>query len=249
MENQALDFILNRKSIRKFKPKPISKEIINTIVKAGQRAPTACGMQLYSFVLVTDPKIKNDIFEEIGKHKYTEGAPVWIVVCADLARQSELFKILGVRANFGKLNKLIPSLFDAVLAAENMVIAAETLGLGSVFVGTIWKCMKRVATILNLPGEVLPLALLCLGYPDEAPPLKPRWPLEAVLHENAYKLSSKEVMEKYYKEGNRELVDMKYFRKGIKDWAEHWQTKFKIEETTKQEKIFRKDLHELGFLP
>jgi len=91
--------------------------------------------------------------------------------------------------------------------------------------------------------------LLCLGYPDENPPIRPRWPLEAVLHENAYKMPSKKLMKQYYDEANTRLVKMGYFKGKIKSWAEHWQAKFPSNEMKEWEETLRKDLRELGFLP
>ena len=249
MENRALDFVFQRRSIRKFKQKTVPKEIINRIVEAGQRAPTACGMQPYSFVLVSDPKIREEIFKAIGRQKCMEEAPVWIIICADMARQLELFRMLGIKTEFGEFGKLISSVVDASLAAENMTIAAEMLGLGSVFIGSVWDAMKRIAEILGLPADVLPVILLCLGYADEAPPIRPRWPLKAVFHENTYKMPSKGLMKKYYEEASRRLVEMNYFKKGIRNWAEHWQAKFPTEDMRKWEETLKKNLRELGFSP
>ena len=249
MENRALDLIFQRRSIRKFKSKAVPKEMINRIVEAGQRAPTACGMQTYSFILVSKPKIREEICKAIGRQECMEEAPVWIIVCADMARQLELFKMLRIETKFGELGKLISSVVDASLAAENMAIAAEMLGLGSVFVGSVWDAMKRIAEILGFPADVLPVVLLCLGYSDEAPPIRPRWPLEAVLHENGYKMPSKGLMKKYYEDANRRLVEMNYFKKGIRNWAEHWQAKFQTEDMRKWEETLKKDLRELGFCP
>ena len=247
-KQQVLDVIFQRKSIRKFKPKPIPRKIIEKIVEAGQRAPTACGMQAYSFILVTDKKIREEIFEAIGKQKCMEEAPTWIIVCADLARQLKLFEILGVKTKFGEASKLVSTVIDASLTVENMVIAADALGLGSVCIGSIWDSMKRIAEILKFPRHVLPIVLLCLGYPDESPPTRPRWPLKAVTHENSYQMPSEKLMKEYYENANKQLVKMQYFPKNVSSWTEHWQRKFKPEGMVEWEKKIRKDLQELGFL-
>jgi len=249
MDNPTLETIFQHRSIRRFKARKVSRRLINLIVEAGQRAPTACGMQTYSFVLVTDPNVRETIFKAIGRQKCMEQAPTWIVVCADLARQFELFKIIGVKTKFGPLGKLIPSVVDAVLAAQNMVVAAEALGLGTVFIGSIWDAMKQVGETLKVPHNVLPILLLCLGYPDEAPPTRPRWPRQAVLHENCYKMPSENMMREYYQRANKELIEMKYFSKNIGNWAEHWQNKFDPKNVHEWEKTLRKDLQKMGFLP
>jgi nitroreductase len=249
LENPTVDTIFNHRSIREFKAKKVPRKLINLIVEAGQRAPTACGMQTYSFVLITDPKIREKLFKVIGQQKCMKQAPTWIIICADMARQLELFKILKVKTDFGPLGKLIPSVIDAVLAAQNIALAAESFGLGTVFIGSVWDVMKKVAAILQVPKDVLPMLLLCIGYPDEMPPRRPRWPLKAVLHENCYAMPSRKLMEQYYQKANKELAEMKYFSKGVGSWAEHWQRKFPKEGVEKWEAILKQDLADLGFLP
>ena len=249
MENPTLNSIFQHRSIRKFKARKVPRKLINLIVEAGQRAPTACGMQTYSFVSITEPNVREMLFKVIGRQKCMEQAPTWIVICADMARQHQLFKTLKVKTDFGPLGKLIPSVIDAALAAENMMLAAESLGLGAVFIGSIWDVMKKVAAILQVPKDVLPMLLLCIGYPDEMPPRRPRWPLKAVLHENRYIMPSRKLMEQYYRKANKELVEMEYFRKGVGSWAKHWQRKFPQKGVEKWERILKRDLTELGFLP
>jgi len=249
MDNPTLQTVLQHRSIRKFKKRKVSRRLVRQIVEAGQRAPTACGMQTYSFVLVTASNIREEILSAIGRQKCMEQAPTWIVICADLARQLELFSMLKVRTQFGPLGKLIPSIVDATLAAQNMVIAAESLGLGTVFIGSVWDAMKKVAKMLKAPSNVLPIIMLCVGYPDEKPPRRPRWPLKAVLHENHYAMPSKELMKKYYQRANRELGNMNYFSKGVDSWAEHWQRKFDPSKVEEWEAIMRTDLQGMGFLP
>lgn len=246
-----LEVLLKRRSIRRFKKKQVQREIVDKLVKAGQRAPTQSGIQSYSFILITDLEIRERILKTIEPQECMKQAPIWIIICIDFARPLELFKMLGVEAEFGEVTKLFTGIIDACLAAENIVIAAESLGLGSVFIGRIWLALKSIAEIINLPKDVLPILLLCIGYPDESPPLRPRWPIGAVLHENLYNMTSNQVMRKYYEEANETLIKMKYFkrfRKEISSWAEHWQSKFK-ELANKWEESFKRDLRSLGFLP
>lgn len=246
---KSLEIVLNRRSIRKFKSKPVPRKIINKIVEAGQRAPTHCGMQAHSFILITDRKMKEQIFKIIGRQECMEQAPVWIMICADLARQLELLRILGVETEYGKVGKLLLCIIDAALAAENMTIAVEAYGLGSVFIGAVWEELKKVSDILELPNDVVPIVLLCFGFPNEAPPKRPRWPLKAVFHENTYRMPTTKEMKKYYEEANQKLLEMKYFDENIHNWAEHWQSKFQPEEIKEWEEKLRNDLRELGFLP
>jgi nitroreductase len=229
-----LNAILNRKSIRKFLPKKVSKENIRKIVMAGQRAPTACRMETYSFILVNDPQTRRKIMDATVSHgstrKFMMEAPLWFMICVDYARQFRLNETLGVDARFEKMSKLVLGLVDAALAAENMVIAAEALGLGSCFVGSVWTAPKRVAEILNIPKNVFPFLLLCIGYPDETPTIRARWPIEAVLHENVYKYPAKDVVLDHAKT------------------RESWETSSPYRLREGVEKDIIKSLVELGFL-
>ncbi|MDP6458222.1 MAG: nitroreductase family protein [Candidatus Bathyarchaeota archaeon] len=190
--------ILERKSIRKFKSKKVSKEHIKKIVKAGQRAPTACKVEAYSFILISDQQKRTEIMDATVSHQSTRQfmmeAPVWIVICTDYARHIKLSEKLGIEAKFETVSKFILGLIDASLAAENMTIAAEALGLASCFVGSIWTAIPRISEILNVPKNVLPFLLLCIGYPDEIPAERVRWPIEAILHENTYSFPTDEII-------------------------------------------------------
>lgn len=249
MKTAVLATLSQRRSIRSFKMRRVPRKIVNQIILSAQRAPTACGMQTYSFIYITDKELRRQVSKAIGQQECMRQAPVWIIVCADMARQLKLFRFLGVRTRFGPLSMLLPAVIDASLAAENMIIAAEAFGLGSVCIGSIWGNLKQVAKILNLPKKVLPVVLICLGYPNETPPTRPRWPIKAVLHDDRYNMPSNELMEEYYVEANRQLIEMRYFKDGVHNWAEHWQKKFPSNEMKKWEKRMREDLKDLGLMP
>ncbi|MEM3004763.1 MAG: nitroreductase family protein, partial [Candidatus Bathyarchaeia archaeon] len=166
--------ILERRSVRRFKPKPVSRKLLNLVVKAGQRAPTSCGAQFYSLIEIDDARKRKAIIKMTGRNRALESAPVWIFVCSDAARTTMMFRTLRIDCRLGELTRLIHSLIDASLAAENMVTAAESLGLGSVFTIYHWRALGEISKLLGLPEGVLPILLLCIGHPDERPPLRPR---------------------------------------------------------------------------
>jgi len=245
----ALKPILDRRSIRKFERKPISKRILEKLVEAGQRAPSNCGVQPYSLIIVDDDETRERIFDAIGREEFMEEALVWVIICCDWARPLKLFEMLEVDTELGQVYRLVHGIIDATLVAENIVTAAEMMGLGSVFVGSIWKSLQRIAQILQLPADVLPILLLCIGYPSESPPKRPRWPLRAVMHENSYIMPDEGIMRNYYREANRTLLQMNYFKKGVNSWAEHWRRKFKKEDMMLWERNLREELEKIGFLP
>lgn len=234
IQNPVLKTIFERKSIRRFKPKKVPSETIEQIVRAGQRAPTACRMETYSFIMISDANKKEQILQAIARHAPTrrlmEEAPLWIMVCTDFARQLKLLEVLGIKNEYGEVSKLLLGVMDATLAAENMVLAAEALGLGSCFVGNVWTAPKRIAEILNLPKNVLPIVLLCIGYPNEAPPSRSRWPLDAVLHENEYVMPAEQLIREHART------------------REHWNPTYPYKLSREVEHKIRKDIRKLGFI-
>jgi nitroreductase len=244
-----LDLLGKRRSIRRFKSEKVPREMVEKIISAGQRAPTGGGTQAYSFVLVSDAEKKDLIIEAIGFQKFMEEAPLWIMICVDWARQEKLWKSLGLEIKFGETTRLFRGLIDAALAAENMVIASEALGLGSVFNGGVRRAPGKIVEILKLPEKVLPVVLLCIGYPDEETPLRPRWPMEAIFHENEYTTPSEDTLAEYYGKSNENMIGMGYFPPGTENWAEHWEKRFPPESNIRSEENLRKELRKLGFLP
>lgn len=241
--------ILERRSIRRFTKRPVPEHLLNAIARAGQRAPTSCGTQFYSFVEIRDGRKRRAILTHLDNNQTLESAPVWIFICGDIARPLAMFKALDVDCHLGEVTGLLHSVIDASLAAQNMVTAAENYGLGSVFTIYHWKALGEVSKLLKLPNRTLPLLLLCIGYPDERPPPRPRWDLDLVMHKNEYASPTKKTMLTNYRRANRTLVQMKYFRPDIQSLDEHWQRKFATEEMVLREKKLRMELQRRGFLP
>lgn len=210
----ALNLIYNRSTVRRFKPAPISDEMVQLIVENGQRAPTYCSFQNYSFIQVKDEEKRRAIAQMHGEESVLK-APIWIVVCADLNRLEKTLDILALdhalrRNSFTAGNVL--SIFGAGLAAENMVLTAESLGLGSVFLSIIEEAAE-VSRALRLPRGVLPIALLCIGEPDEKPPRRPRLPIDVVLHVDEYREASKEELFSYLRGADETLKLENYYVK------------------------------------
>ncbi|MFD1039044.1 oxygen-insensitive NADPH nitroreductase [Virgibacillus byunsanensis] len=186
--NNTLDTIMNHRSIRKFKDEKLTKEQIHTIVKAAQQASTSSYIMAYTIVGITDEDIKMKLSEVSGQ-PYVKDNGHLFVFCADLNRinqqaTSELQE--KMQASIESTEKFIVATVDTALAAQNAVIAAESMGLGVCYLGSLRNNISRVNDILELPEHVIPLFGLALGYPDEQPEKKPRLPLDVVYHENTY---------------------------------------------------------------
>jgi nitroreductase len=168
--NPVIETMLQRKSVRKYSDQVPSDEVIETVVCAGQQAPFAA--QLCSLLLT--------------RKKAPFGAPLWFTICVDMHRMELIMAKRGWKVVTNDLSMLLFGIQDAALMAENMVIAAESLGMGSCFLGMAPYRARRIRKQYKLPKRVFPLVELVMGYPAEKYPPRPRYPLEFTLFEDRY---------------------------------------------------------------
>lgn len=203
--NQTIELLKNHKSIRKYKDTPISDDILETIVEAGQWASTSSFVQAYSVIRVNDKTSREKLYDWSGQQKNVLNAPEFLVFCADLNRIKVSCDQEETTMEDGFIEWLLIASVDVSLVAQNIMVAAESLGLGGVYVGGIRNEAEKVSQLLNLPDRVYAIYGLCLGYPDQDPEKKPRLPLNMILHDEVYKevdihalKSYDEAVESYY---------------------------------------------------
>ena len=189
--NPVLESLFKHKSIRKYKNQPLEEEKLQLILKAAQAAPTWCNGQQVSIIIVKDQARKDKMKDLCWGQKYIGECPVFLVFCADFYRCSLAFEKAGkTKEEFEKYVKNIDTVFigchDVGIAMQNAVVAAESMGLGTVDIGAVRIKPLEVTKELNLPKYVIPICGLCIGYPDDNPGLKPRLPLTAVAFEEKY---------------------------------------------------------------
>lgn len=234
--SQLLQILFDRKSIRNFKTTPIADNVAEKIVEAGQRAPSACNLQTYSVVWVKNAEIREKVWKDCFVRNAIRKAPLLFVICADLRRLARVLDYLGhdhcLKHGQGYALKMM-SIVDAVLVAENMTIAAECYGLGSVFVASAL-ANKKLTETLNLPKGVLPLTLLCIGYSDEQPPTRPRLPQKSILHIDQYREVAKKEIEDFLRQMDFTLDKERYYQKyGSRKPAYHYRDHIKSKTVTK----------------
>lgn len=183
--NKTIETLTSHRSIRKYKDAPVSEEIIEQIVNAAQWSSTSSHFQAYTIINVKDPAKREAIAQAAGGQKWVINAPLFLVFCADLHRAQKYWLNKEDRV-FSNNEFFIISTVDATLAAQQAFIAAESLGLGGVYIGGIRNDLPAVSIALNLPDLVYPVFGMCLGYPDDNPGLKPRLPLQAVYKVDSY---------------------------------------------------------------
>ncbi|GIP28365.1 NADPH-dependent oxidoreductase [Paenibacillus sp. J23TS9] len=186
--NDTLSLLMNHRSIRKFKDTPVTEEQLHAMISAAQMASTSSNVQAYSVIAATDPGLKKQLAELAGNQAYVEQCPVFLVWCADLYRLKQVTaEPLQERASYETTTEnFIVATVDAALAAQNAAIAAESLGLGIVYIGGVRNRIAELSKLLGLPELVYPVFGMCIGVPDQEPGQRPRLPLQSVLHFNGY---------------------------------------------------------------
>lgn len=197
--NAVIDTMLNRKSIRRYTDESVPEDVLTRIVRAGQQAPFA--YQLCSLLLSRN------------REKNAFGAPLLFTICVDSHRLELIMARRGWKMAQNDLSLLLFGIQDAALMAENMVIAADSLGLGSCFLGGAPYQAGSIIKKYKLPARVFPLVQLAMGYPAEDPPPRPRYPLEFTLFEDEYPEFGDELITRAMAEMDEGYMAQDYYRK------------------------------------
>jgi len=184
--NPILQAQTAHKSIRQYKDQPIEETLLKQLIQSAQGAASSSFIQAYSLVQVTNKDNRKKIATLAGGQKWVESAAEFLVICADLTRVEHCSLQQGLGKLEGNTEHFIAATTDATFMAQNLMLGAESVGLGAVFIGGIRNDPAQVAELLNLPDQVYPIFGLCLGYPDAEPDLKPRLPVDVVLHKDSY---------------------------------------------------------------
>jgi len=189
--NAILDQLLRHRSVRAYLPQALPPGTLEAIVTAAQSASTSSNLQAWSLVAVEDPARKARLATLAANQAHVRDAPLFLVWLADVARLGCVARSMGeVAEGLDYLEALLLGVIDAALAAQNAVVALESLGLATVFIGAIRNRSEDVAAELALPPGVFPVFGMCVGYedPSRRAEVKPRLPRGAVLHREQYAL-------------------------------------------------------------
>lgn len=185
----TIELQLRHRSVRSFLPDPVTDAELELIVAAAQSASQSSNLQLWSVVAVRDADRKRRLSEANGGRPYIENAPVFLAWIADLRRAAEVARAQGAEVEtVGYLENTLVAFADSGIAAQNALLAAESMGIGGVFVGSLRNNPAAVVAELGLPEYAFPVFGLALGRPDPEEPagIKPRLPRAAVLHHERY---------------------------------------------------------------
>ena len=206
--NEVIRQLYDRKSTRVFEDKPIPPEAKEAILRAAVMAPTAGNQQLYTILDITDQSIKNQLVKSCDNQPFIATAPMVLIFCADCRKWYEAFRAAGCEPRKPGVGDLLLAVSDTNIAAQNAVVAAESLGIGSCYIGDITENFEYHRQLLQLPEYVVPTCMLCFGYPTQQQKerVKPeRVEMKHVVHENAYReMDAAELEEMFaYKAGQR----------------------------------------------
>ena len=187
--NEVIRQLHGRKSVRVYQDRPIEEAKKRAILEAALQAPTAGNMSLFTILDITDPEMKKALSVSCDNQPFIATAPMVLIFCADYRRWYDTFCQYVEEVRKPDMGDLFLAEADAIIAAQNAVVAAESLGIGSCYIGDITENFEYHQKLLNLPQYVVPAAMLCFGYPtkQQRNREKPaRFTLEDMVHENGY---------------------------------------------------------------
>lgn len=204
--NETILGLTERKSVRVFEERLIPDELKKVIINAAFEAPTAGAMMLYSIIDVTDAKLKKQLAISCDNQPFIMKAPIILIFLADYQRWYDAFCQEGCSPRKPGEGDLLLACADAIIAAQNTVVAAHSLGIGSCYIGDIIENCETVREMLKLPEYVVPAAMVVYGYPTQGQ-LTRKKPLRFderyLVYENTYHRLSKEEQEQMHRLRNQ----------------------------------------------
>ncbi|MCE0799896.1 oxygen-insensitive NADPH nitroreductase [Buttiauxella sp. A2-C1_F] len=192
----TIDLLRSHRSVRRFTDAPITDEQRAAIIASAQAASSSSFLQCTSIIRITDKSLREQLVQLTGGQKHVAQAAEFWVFCADFNRHLQICP----EAQLGLAEQLLLGAVDTAILAQNAFTAAESLGLGGVYIGGLRNNIEAVTELLNIPKHVLPLFGLCLGWPDEDHGIKPRIPAAMIMHENSYQPVDENVLAEYDEE-------------------------------------------------
>lgn len=185
--NATLELLYTRSSCRSFEDRDIPADLLNQVLQAGVHAPSGGNLQPWSIITVRNPPTRKRLQELNENQAFVGTAPVDLIFCIDWFRLERWARLLHAPFTATQsFRHFWISFQDAIIAAQNVCTAADALGLGSVYVGTVLECFRELRDLLQLPRGVFPVVLVSLGWPKHRPSPRPKLGLAAVVHSERY---------------------------------------------------------------
>ena len=191
--------LLTRRTIRKYTTQEVSDELINRLMTEAARTQTMGNLQLYSVIVTRSAEMKAKLAPAHFNQPMVEGAPVVLTICADFNRTSFWAKCRQAEPGYNNFLSYINAATDALLYTQTLCNLMDEAGLGYCYLGTTVYQPQQIIDTLQLPKLVMPVATLTVGWPDEAPTLSDRLPLESFVHQETYHDYLASDIDTYYK--------------------------------------------------
>ena len=245
-----MELLLSHRSIRKYLAMDIEDSILNEILECGSRASTTGNMQVYSIVVTSDAEIKKQLAPCHFNQAMVTQAPVVLTFCADFNRFAKWCNQRQAVPGYDNFLSFTTAAIDALLAAQNVCIAAEDKGLGICYLGTTTYTAAKIIEVLGLPKGVVPITTVVVGYPEEIPGLTDRLPLEAVVHREVYHDYSPADIDRLYAEKEAMSITAKLLEDNGKDTLAQIFTdnRYTKKDNVAFSKAFLKVLQDQGFM-
>jgi len=211
--NEVIRGLYDRKSVRVFEDREISEKDRDMILTAAAMAPTAGNQQLYTILNITDQALKDRLAESCDHQPFIAKAKLVLIFCADCSKWRNAFECAGAQPRKPGTGDLMLAVTDAAIAAQNAVTAAESLGIGSCYIGDIMENCEIHREMLGLPKYVFPAAMLVFGYPtqQQRERVKPeRAGMQHIVHENGYRVMDEAEL--------RRMFDTRCGERGYDEW-------------------------------
>jgi FMN reductase [NAD(P)H] len=212
------EIMMKRRSVRHFKDTPISEDVIARFMDVVNNAPSGGNIQSISVILVQDKEARKELARIIGGQPWVKNAPLSMIFCLDFHRIKRWAALMDTEFKGEKaLPHFLIAYADLMCAAQNVVILAQSLGLGSVYIGTIQNNPDEARAYFSMPDCVLPMMLLCLGYPKSVPNAIPKLEREVITHREKYQAVDDEDLKRAFenKYGEMESQTEKYLEKAF----------------------------------
>ena len=213
--NEIIKSLYERKSMRVYEDRPIPENMKDMILEAAFQAPSAGCQQLYTILDVTDQKLKEELSETCDHQPFIARAPMVLVFCADCKKWYDTYLAAGLSPRKPGAGDLMLAVTDAAIAAQNAVTAAESLGIGSCYIGDIMENCEEQRRLLNLPDYVFPAVMLVFGWPTEQQKQRPkpeRFDRKHMVHTNTYRCMDQTEL--------REMFHKRCKEKSFEQWTE-----------------------------
>lgn len=194
------DVIHKHRSIRAYKPDPVPDAVLNEILQAGLRASSSGNMQTFSVIVTRDRELREQLYEPHMRQRMVLDAPVLLTFCADFHRMRRWLELSQAPDNFDNFMSFMVAAIDAILASQNVALAAEAKGLGICYLGSTLANCDQIGEILCTPPNVVPVVGFSLGYPDEDPAPRDRLPLDGLVHQEVYQDYSDARIQEIYRQ-------------------------------------------------